>query len=70
MRRVQLRYTLVELAIMLDQDVRTVARWLTSRGVPIERMGKNRVVWIADLSAHIPEFERSLTIKREFDSAS
>lgn len=66
MTRVQLQYTVVELALMLGKDPRTVVRWLEGRGVPLSRVGRDRVVWLADLAHHIPEFERSLTIKSEF----
>lgn len=67
MTRVQLSYTVLELGLMLGKDPRTVVRWLEARGIPIGRVGRDRVVWLADLAAHIPEFERSLTIKGEFD---
>jgi hypothetical protein len=69
MTMVQLSYTLVELGLMLGKDPRTVARWLKGKGVPISHVGRDPVVWLADLAHHIPEFERSLTIKSEFDQA-
>ncbi len=65
MTRVQLEYTLIELGILLRRDPRTVSRWLEGMGVPIRQVGRDRVVWLADLAHHVPEFERSLLVQRD-----
>jgi hypothetical protein len=67
--RLQISYTVVELGVMLDRDPRTVARWLDGLGVPVTRVGRDRCVWLADLVHHVPAFERSLLIKREYQRA-
>jgi hypothetical protein len=63
--RVQLEYTVIELGILLRRDPRTVVRWLEGMGVPIRQVGRDRVVWLADLAHHVPEFERSLLLQRD-----
>lgn len=54
----QLRYTFAELSRLLQQDRRTVGRWLADRGVVVSKLGRERVVWLADLVAAFPEIEK------------
>lgn len=63
--RVQLTYTVPDLATMMGMDRRTVTRWLIARDVPIERIGRVRIVWLADLVEAMPELARSIERERE-----
>lgn len=67
---VQMTYTVSELSRMMRMGKRAVRSWLKANGIPIDWAGKGsaQIVWLSDLAAALPQFERSAALKRELDS--
>jgi len=73
-KKVRLSYTIQELRALLPlgksgkgYDERTILRWLRKHAVPIDRIGRDGVVWLADLVVAFPQFGRSVERQRELE---
>lgn len=71
-QELRVSYTLQELRALLPRkahgkgcDERTIMRWLRKNDVPVERVGRDNVVWLADLAQAFPQFERSIALARQ-----
>lgn len=67
---VQMTYTVGELARMMRMGKRAVRTWLKRNGIPIDWAGAGsaQIVWLSDLAAALPQFEKSAALKRDLES--
>lgn len=73
---VRLSYTIQELRTLLPKGKTgkgyhedTILRWLKRHQVPVDRIGRDNVVWLADLVEAFPQFGRSVERQRDLEEA-
>lgn len=71
MKEIRVSYTVQELRTLLPRgpkgrgyDDRTIRRWLRKHNVPLDKIGRDLVVWISDLVVAFPQLEKSIEIQR------